>query len=411
VKTKADAKAATVTDVQSGAGGTQWTVTANLAGLTGEVLLRVLDDDSITRVDNGVALGGPGSGNGKFEFNGGYVFHDMLRPEDTDFVGSLNYLDIASQPYFATYVPGMSFSPNRFDANGAFMSDGGSLEEPYKIPGNTLLESYEFALITHMLNHPGLDLSARGGPKAADIIAAWNNNLHAMQTTLGGDGSISDVLLPGMDTMLTGYMTLGDNNSTFLSITLITMLNAVDNFPVQVGTMDPGAYTGYPEFLAPKADPDGDGWSNEKEFAYFLPDGPEGYAAAALDPNQVPKRGDGLYAAGESVRLPLLDHPAWDGTIQWYRNGQPLSDGANVSGSRARCLVLSPIEAANSGNYTCVYQTAVGAGDTRVYTDHTYGPLYVRVGEKVPVAAPAGLALLAAAAGLGGVSSLRRRRR
>ncbi len=391
---KSGAKAATITGVQPGSGGAEWVVTANLAGTTANTLLRVLDDDSITRTDNGTPLGGPGAGNGRFDFNGAYVFRDMLRPDDTDFITTLNYLDIASQPYFATYVPGMSFSPDRFDINGSFWFDGGSFEEPYTIPGNSMLEAYEFALITHMFTHPGLDLSAHGGPKASDVIAAWNHNIGKMQAALGGSGSISDILLPGLDTLLTGYMTLDGNpatpvlnNSSFLAVTLLTMLSGVDNFPVDVKPIAAADFQGFPSAFTPDADPDGDGWTNDKEYAYFLPDGPDAFAAAALDALLMPRLGDGYFQAGSDTRLPLVERPAWDGKIQWYRNGQPLTDGGNVSGSSTRCLVLSSLGAEDAGEYTCVYQTAMGSGGNRTYTDHTYPAdqsISVRVGAAVP---------------------------
>jgi hypothetical protein len=410
LEAKAGMKAASITSVLPSAGGVKWTVTANLGGVSGNVLLRVLDNGSIARTDNGVQLGGPGAGNGVFEYNGTYVFQDMVRPDDSDFNASLNYLDIAFEPYLSELLPSLSFRADRFDANGV-LSDGGSFADPYKIPGNTLLESYEFALITHMLTHPTLDLSARGGPKAADVIAAWQNNITQMQATLGGLGSIGDVLLPGLDTLLAGYMTLGDSSSTNLAILLTTMLNQVDNFPTDVGALNPAAYTGFPTAFGADADADRDGYTNEQEFAYFLPDGAAAYAAAALDPAQTPKSGAGLYEIGNATRLPLMTRPAWDGTIRWYRNGQPLSDGANVQGSQGRCLVLDSLGEADGGNYTCVYQTATGGASNRVFTSHTYGPVIVRVGATVPVAAPLGLAMLAAAAGFGGVSALRRRRR
>jgi len=266
IKTKSGMKAANITDVQSSAGGVKYTVTADLGGLSGDVLLRVLDDDSIKRVDNSVELGGPGAGNGVFEYNGAYEFHDMTRPSDNDFTGALTYLDIAFEPYLAELLPSLSFSPSRFDANGALMAEGNFLSDPYIIPGNAMLESYEFSLITYMLNHPALDLSSRGGPKAADVITAWQNNLGHMQTTLGGLGSIADVLLPGLDTMLAGYMTLDhdpaavpDNNSALLATTLVTLLSAVKNFPVNVSPINAADYVGFPNFLMSTADADKDG--------------------------------------------------------------------------------------------------------------------------------------------------------
>ena len=410
IQTKAGMKAANITNVQSSAGGVKWTVTADLAGLSGTVLLRVLDNDSIVRADNGTPLGGPGAGNGVFEYNGTYTFQDMVRPGDDDFIGSLDYLNIAFSPYLADLLPTLSFSPWRFDANGA-LSDGGSFSEPYRIPGNSMLESFEFALISYMLEHPSLDLSSRGGPKAADVAAAWRNNVTEMNNTLGGVGSIGDVLLPGLDTVMAGYMTLGDFNSTFLATTLIGLLNDIDNFPTNVSPVDPTAYVSFPDLLGNTADADKDGFTNDQEYAYFLPDGPEAYAAGALDPSKTPKLGDGLFEAGDSTRLPLMTRPAWDGTIQWYHNGHALADGGGVSGSRTRCLLLSPLTVEDAGNYTCVYQVAQGIGANRTLVTRTYGPVSVRVGENVPAVAPLGLVAMAAFAGLGGVSALRRRRR
>jgi hypothetical protein len=39
-------------------------------------------------------------------------------------------------------------------------------------------------------------------------------------------------------------------------------------------------------------------------------------------------------------------------SYQWFRNGQPLIDGGNVSGSRTPTLTFTPLQGANVGRYT-----------------------------------------------------------
>lgn len=401
-------KAMSVTAVTPGPADT-YTVTVN-SDESGAMLIRVLDDDSISRTDNGMLLGGPGTGNGLFQYNGLYEFADVGKPADTDFAGAIGYLYFASQAY-EHLLFGFSFNPEKFDANGRF-ADLQINDEPYIIPGNASLDVYELELIRHCLNNPTLDLSARGGVKAADVIAAWNNNITKMQAALGGAGGLADTILPGLDTVMAGYLTLGDLNSQIIATTLVTMLGEVEEFPTNITPVNPSEYIGMPTLLGGLAmgdvrvndgDADKDGWANDSEYAYFMPDGKEAYAAAALNPAIVPKTGEGLYEAGDSVRLAVLPAVSWDSTYQWYRNGQPVANNARISGATSRCLNILPLAAGDDGDYTCTYKNSMKQ-------NVTYGPISVRVGAELPVAGIGGLLALASLAGLGGVVALRRRR-
>ncbi|HOK89323.1 MAG TPA: immunoglobulin domain-containing protein [Candidatus Hydrogenedentes bacterium] len=401
------AKAVSVQSVTQGSTAEEWVVTVALNGAL-EAQLQVEDDDTIVRSDdNTLPLGGPGVGNGVYAYNGEWTFTDLLRPADDDFVGSLEYLNTVMEPYIKTFVPDISFAPDRFDVNGNFVMDGGSMQEPYKIPGNAVLESYEFGLIRYCLDHPTIDLSGRGGLKAADVVAAWQNNIVKAQACLGGLGSIADSFLPGLDTLVAGYYTLGDGDSTFFATTLLTLLAAIDNFPVGVTAPDPADFIGFPDLLSRTADADKDGWTNEQEYAYFYPDGIEAYAAAALDPSRQPRRGVGMYEEGEHVRLALLDHPAYDSTFQWYRDGVALAAKSMNAGVNERCLDLFPVTEADAGSYTCVYQVGQGVGVNRVLVNRTYGPIQIRVGATIPAAS--GLGLLALGGVLAAVATRRAR--
>ncbi len=394
--------------------GDTYRVTADPGGASGNVLIRVVDNDSIARVDNSVKLGGPGAGNGLFEYNGTYEYADIVRPGDDDFTAAINYLYLNSRAY-EDLLFGFSFNPAVFDANGNVFLEGNISSEPYIIPGNGLLDVYEFTLIQWCVQNPGLDLSGRGGINAAEVAAAWRSNITAMQTTLGGDGGLADLILPGLDTILTGYMTLGDPNSTLLPSVLVPMLAELKDqgFPVNIGAFIPTDYTGFAALLGKDGDADKDGWSNEQEYAYFACEGALAYAAAALNPNLKPRTGEGRYSEGSALRVPILStgalSPAYNSTYQWYRDGVALQDNGRISGSNTRCLNILSTNVADTGAYTCVYQKK-GAVNPKDRVTETYGPIQVRTVKQLPVAGGLGLAALALATALGGLAAMRRRK-
>jgi len=366
-------------------------VTVDTLGVSGEVLLRVLDDDSIVRSDTGAPLGGPGAGNGVFEFNGVYTFVDIPLPEDEDFEGALLFLYMASQAY-EHLLFGFSFAPDRFDANGNFLLEGNITSEPYIIPGNGLLEHYEFMLIQACLERPDLDLSARGGATHAAVRAAWDRNITQIQYALGGAGGLVDVILPGLDTVLAAYMTMGGFNEKLLVTTLITLLAGIEEFPtnIQLDGLEQSLYTYLPQWLSAAGDADGDGFTNAQEYAYFAVDGVAAYLEAALDPEITPKTGAGYHVTGDFIRIAVLDTPKYDSPFQWYRDGAPLSDDGRIVGASTRTLDILHALEEDTGLYTCDYLkpvTAYGAPPQAA----VYGPIDVRVGGAMPIAGALGL--------------------
>lgn len=402
-------KALSIMEISPASGpADQYMVTVDMGGSQGTLSLHVLDDDSIYRPDTSAPLGGPGAGNGLFSFNGSYPFTDLPHPEDNDFAASIEFLYQASMAY-EHLLYGFSFNPARFDANGNLGLEGNITTEPYIIPGNGLLDLYEFMLIDTFLNRPDLDLSAHGGPSHQLVLDAWNQNISQMQYTLGGVGGLADTILPGLDTVLAGYMTLGDSNSRTLTFSLVMALSMVEEFPtnINIGGLNPAQFVFLEQWFAMDGDADGDGFSNESEYAYFAVDGINAYITAALNPDIKPNTGAGMHRKGNHVRIAMFDTPKWDTTFQWYRDGIPVFDDGRIVGAQTRTLDISFALPTDSGAYTCVYQKPLQAAGAQPETA-TYGPIEVSVVESVPAAGIIAVLFMVAFILLAGFYQLRR---
>ncbi len=408
-------KSMSVSEVSPASGPADvYVVTVNMDGSQEAAYITVQDDDSITRADTGVPLGGPGVGNGVFVFNGLYEFVDMMPPDPADFYGAIQYLYMASEAY-EYMLFGFSFDPEHFDANGDFLRDGEIDEEPYVIPGNAMLDYYEFALIKACLDNPDLDLSATGGLNATAVKAAWENNLPMMRYILGVNGEdpgLALTILPGLDTVMAGFYTLGDFNSRLLAVTLVSLLDQVDEFPFDFRSAEAvdENFTFFPEWLAYSGDASGNGWTNEQIYAYYAPDGVDAYVSAALNPNAVPRTGEGTHWEGRFLRLAVLEHAKWNSPWQWYRDGVPLEDDGRITGANRRNLDILSLQPGDTGLYTCDYVPKEPPyGDKSV---ETYGPINVVVTEgAVPAGGISTLSLIALALGAAGITAIRRKRR
>ncbi len=401
-------KAMGITDVQPASGPADvYTVTVDMDGSLEAAYIIVKDFDTIIRSDTSVALGGPGLGNGEFVYNGLYEFVDMEPPAPDDFQAAIQYLYMATAAY-EYLLFGLSFSPNSLDVNGDFINDGDIHNEPYTIPGNALLESYELALIEYCINNPSLDLSAQGGINAQAVADAFTNNYGVFLTALGGADGLVRLILPGLDTLLAGLYTLGDDYSRTLPVVLVPLLNDVDEFPFNLDPSllyDENNFIFYPEWLAFDGDASGNGWTNEQIYAYYAPDGVNAYVNAALSPNVRPYTGEGSYLEGRFVRIAVLEHAKWNSPWQWYRDDVPLVDDGRITGANRRNLDILSLQAGDTGAYTCDYIPKSGT------KAETYGPINIIVADgPVPVGGSLALACIAIAVSGAGAFALRRRK-
>ncbi len=364
--------------------GTVFSVAILMNDDPGTPLLQVRDDDTIRDADLN-PLGGPGLQNGDFSANGVFPFQDLLSPAPGDFDAAMCALQESYYPYrrYAEgSVTGLSFVPGECDMNGG-VNFG---EDPVVIKGNGFLEAYEFALITECLNDENLDFTARGGVSHAMVAQAWENNYQHMLACLGGPEGLPTKFLPGTDTILAGYITLGDPISSILPVMLVTLLKD------QLGEFIPGLtapnlkdYILLKTTISYLGDADGDGFTNGAEYHHFVTSEDHEttkmqYVHAALNPNLYPgSEGEGegegqpeglvegqnegilegqVEGAGEGVIEGVAEGGGEDGVFSADQNGDH-----QISLSE----LLRVIQFFNSGGYHCDAAGedgyAPGAGD------------------------------------------------
>ena len=377
--------------------GDLYTAIVSLDGGPGTVHLDVLDDDTIRDLDNN-PLGGPGTGNGLFSFNGTLSYQDPPPIEEDDFDAFLLYLDTASAPY-TEQLNGFSFAPEVCDANGGFQ-----MEPEIEIYGNGLLESCEFGLIQACLRDPDLDLRPFGGISHEVAFAAWQQNLTQMRTDLGGTDGLALSVLRGLDSILSAYFLLGDSVSRLLPSALVFAAVSYEEISLELTVPDPMNYRMLPRFFAFSGDADGDGFTNKEEYDYFMPlGGRDLYVRAALTPFITPESTcanteGGVFSEGDMFCLVVPDPVSYT-TFQWMKDGQPLNDIGSIQGSRWRTLHIMSLSISDSGDYTCEYDD--GSKSPRVF-----GPVHVEVIKTTPTATPGGLFVLLALFVLIGITAL-----
>lgn len=364
--------------------GAEYVVTVDGNGQPAAPLLQVLDDDTIIDATS-KPLGGPGTGNGGFSYDGPLRYADPQIQGDHDFDTCLQILDETFLS-IAWQLGGASFRPETCDANG------GSIQiVPPSISGNGMLDSYEFALMSWCLEDDTLDLSASGGVTHTMVESAWQANYARMLSDLGGaDGRLA-MTIPGLDTLLAGFMTLGDQGSSMIPVLLIAAVGSVIELPAGVTIPSPGNYTPLGQYLSGSGDADGDGYTNRQEYDFFVPlGGKDMYLAAALDPGMIPEvncdnSAGGTYDEGDAFCLLVPEPLDLTGSFEWLKDGETLVSDGHVSGTQWRELHISHLLPSDSGNYQCIYDNG-----TRVF-----GPVNLEVTPTpVPVAGGLGLALL-----------------
>jgi hypothetical protein len=377
------------------------------------VHIHVLDDDTIVDAA-GNPLGGPNTPdfpeNGVFTFYGPFAFADLATPDGNDFDQVFNYLAVITNPYLPFINYAFSFEPDKFDLNGNItplaqkLMGGGDIDvNTLYIKGNGMRESYEFGLIERCAKDASIDLRARGGVTHDMVAAAWTHNLAQVRADLGGavtpthDNMVLRVLA-GLDSVMAGYMTLGEQNTiALLTVASVALQSeSVTQFMpgITFSTIAQGNYTLLNSYFGATdkngdgvyspneyADADRDGFTNAEEYLYFECDGKDAFVAAALDPNIKPKALRPYYLIGDSVRVyvPELLH-VFKTTYQWYKDGVALVDDDRTKGSNTRTLNIATLAEADSGAYTCTYNEH----NPDAPADVTYGPVSFSVVTEIP---------------------------
>jgi hypothetical protein len=309
-------------------------------------------------------------------------------PEPADFEAAMASLYRVSAPYH-WMLGDFSFEADTCDANG------GSINvNPPSINGNGLRDAFELGLIQQCLQYPELDLSASGGLNNRQVRRAWESNYARMLDDLGGAGSLVQQSMPGIASLMAGFMTLGDSGSSMTPFILVLALGAFIEFPEGVVVPQAENYTLLADWFGPEGDADGDGFTNTEEYAYFAPLGGDAfYRMAALDPVIAPESRcgnteGGVFREGEAFCLEVPVPRDTAAPFQWFRNGEILADDGRMSGSQWAVLSFRELVVSDTGSYTCEYATGGGKA--------LFGPVDILVEEvKMPLYTP-GTALLLA---------------
>ncbi len=374
--------------------GQIYNVTVNIQSAVGDIVLGVVDDDSITD-STSKPLGGPGTGNnegnGDFWYNGSWEYHDFVRQPNHEIVAGMQYLHENLSAYYVLLgdqgAEGLSFSPAECDINGGQISI-----EPIVISGNGMLDSLEFALITECYNNIAIDFTANGGVSHQIAVDAFNHNMQRMIYDCGGEGSIVNTIFYGLPQMLAGYMTLGNPESTMIPTVISIAAQAIDpSFNIHVNIIIPLNYQLLPQYFSPDGDADGDGWTNKQEYEYFVrsnmsyEEKKQTYINSALNPDVYPGSDcedcqtsstfGGIFEVGSNICLRVPDPVATNSTYRWTKQNGNLEERGLIT--RCRSLWIPNAQVEDSGIYICEYND--GQKATTTYTFH------VMVTEELPV--------------------------
>ncbi len=324
---------------------------------------------------------------------------------------------------FAAFIE--LLNPATADLNGAFYVDtSGGMS--ITVTGNGMLDAAnELGLLAHLLNHP---YPFRSGIRSTVIsrdqaMTAWLANLAQLNKDIGALASMLSSVVPGLQKMLAGFITLGDGEFTVTSAptpedpdapiiasgsgsfglvaALFTTLNTMIAEEFGSGFANPNLnkedYVTLAAFL-PDSDADGDGYSTRDEYEYFTQDTcaigdikrhkgndmATGYVAAALNYRICPdcelycsdctNPHGGFYEAGEDACLRVPGTFSEGIPFDWAKAGSGPLFGERYEGVDCHNLRIFNLTEADSGTYVCTY-----GNDADTYS------VAIMVGESLPV--------------------------
>lgn len=302
------------------------------------------------------------------------AFHDLI---DTPVVRTL-------PEEFSGLV--LLLTPPQADVNGNSNVDLGANPVVIDVRGNGMTDcDAELGLLAAVLADQGLDLSNRGGISHLVLYNAWEANRATLQQCFGVYWDLFPALLPGLQEILIGYVTIGDGSLSIpdedrLVVSgsggfVAALLEILDRMG---GLEDPSLkglenYARLPHYLAPDGDADADGYVNQEEYL-LCPFSPEQYVASALDPDSPgPVQAD--FQAEPTHGLPPL-------TVQFYNDsGGDVHSFEWEFGDGETCDdVWEPIHTYTSYGLYTVCLSVAGLDDL-VDNDAMYRDDYIVVGD------------------------------
>lgn len=309
------------------------------------------------------------------------------------------------------------------------MDINGPIDTDAKIPvsANGVLDSYELAILAHILNSPNHELFEV-------VNTAWEANFTALKELVvaalkvatlkksddtfdkditGVVDMMAPALAPSLVGVLAGFATLGDATTNEALNELVGLLSDIGLEPPEGGIAS--ITTGVPD-LGPQGDIDGDGYTNMEEFLYFVNQMEytlDQYVSAAFDPNAMPpsydpivklERSTGLINVGDNVTIRARLNYYYDlpNFVKWYK------DGVLIDGEEELSLSLLNVQIEDSGAYTVVVGITVSDDEDKGEEELTATTLLNVSTASLPVAGLAGMGLLVGVVALAGARRFRR---
>lgn len=306
---------------------------------------------------------------------------------------------------------------------------------------NGVLDAYELGVVAELINNGAAyaSLGAWTGQVQAQFItnyqSLYTSEMHQLVTILlpalwpvlqsqfepgvipnltpAVQGAIN-ALFPDLMRLLAGFGCINDANTNAAIVEiadLLALCDAISEGTCLINDIAVENVQGWPEYLAKDGTIPGSAVNNLQIYNNVLGCGngvPE-YVAAVLDPTEdgscglpdpvVVITGSSSVNLGATITLNAVVQNAVPQSYQWEKEGE-----GEIQDATGASYVKADAQEDDAGRYRCVVETDRGT------VTSAWRQVSVRTGSEVPVAGGFGLALLAAACGMGGAVLIRRKK-